>query len=186
MTDLTAELDPPLRIDWLDDDGHPGRVGLTFLPGKRGASTRYPGRIYRRDLDRDLGTLAASGVRHLVLLVEDWELARWGDPEIVERGAAAGIRVDRFPMVDGGTPRDAAEMDEILATIERGRADGSVAIACMGGVGRTGTVGACELVRRGIEPRAAIAAVRSIRHPEAVETSAQEQFVLFYARHLRR
>jgi hypothetical protein len=37
-----------------------------------------------------------------------------------------------------------------------------------------------------MEPHAAIAAVRSIRHPEAVETSAQEEFVLFYARHLRR
>ena len=182
MTDGAASLDPPLRVDWLAGDDRPGRVGLTFLPGKRGVSTRYPGRVYRRELARDVVTLSDLGVRHLVLLVEDWELERWGDPDIVEQGERAGIIVHRFPMVDGGTPRDQEEMDEILATIDRGRADGNVAIACMGGVGRTGTVAACELVRRGLAPEAAIAAVREVRHPEAVETMAQERFVRSFAR----
>ena len=36
-----------------------GRLGMTVLPGKHGASTRYPGRVYRRDLERDLAGLAA-------------------------------------------------------------------------------------------------------------------------------
>lgn len=182
MTDAAhAPLDPPLRVDWLPPDGGTGRVGLTFLPGKRGASTRYPGRVYRREVARDMATLAGLGVRHLVLLVEDHELERWGDPEIGEHGLRAGIAVHRFPMEDGGVPRDIAEMDDILATIARGRGDGDVAIACMGGVGRTGTVAACELIRRGVAPQEAIATVREVRHPEAVETRAQERFVARYA-----
>lgn len=184
--DPHALLDPPLRVDWLTADGAPGRIGLTFLPGKRGPSTRYPGRVYRRELARDLATLAGLGVRHLVLLVEDWELERWGDADIEDHGRRTAIEVHRFPMRDGGVPRDLAEMDDILATTARGRGSGDVAIACMGGVGRTGTVAACELVRRGMAPEAAIAAVREVRHPEAVETQAQEQFVRSYARsHLR-
>jgi hypothetical protein len=65
----------PIRVDWLPDgwagDGRPGRLGLTILPGKQGASTRYPGRVYDRDLDADLATLRELGVRRLVLLVED-------------------------------------------------------------------------------------------------------------------
>ncbi|MEO8510702.1 MAG: protein-tyrosine phosphatase family protein [Chloroflexota bacterium] len=181
MNDASASLDPPLRVDWLGPDGEPERVGLTILPGKHGNSARYPGRVYRRDVERDLATLVELEVRHLILLVEDSELQRWGNLDIVERGSIAGVQIHRFPMVDGGTPRDLGEMQEILDTIRLGRRDGNVAVACMGGVGRTGMVAACHLVERGTAPRDAIATVRAVRHPEAVETHAQEQFVLRYA-----
>ena len=80
----------PLRVDWLEPsffvDGLPGRVGLTFLPGKRGWSTRYADRWYERDLAADLADLETSGVRRLVLLVQDDELEQFGSREIVERG----------------------------------------------------------------------------------------------------
>ena len=179
-------LDPPLRVDWIDDvldDGRPGRLGLTFLPGKHGPSFRYPGRVYRRELDRDIATLVRAGIGYLALLVEDHELERWGDPAIVERAAARGLTVGRWPMPDGSTPRDVAEMDAILAAIVAARERSSVAVACMGGVGRTGTVAACALVAAGRDASAAIAEVRRVRHPTAVETAEQEAFVEAFARH---
>ena len=177
--------DPPLRVDWVDADalrdGRPGRLGLTFLPGKNGASTLYPGRIYRRNLADDLETLKASGVRRLLLLVEDHELARWGDPAIVERAAAAGLTVERRAIPDGHAPATQREMDAMLAWIAEGREAGDVAVACMGGVGRTGTVAACALVAAGWAADAAIGEIRRVRHPAAVETGAQVQFVAEYA-----
>jgi protein-tyrosine phosphatase len=180
--------DPPLRIDWLDvvelEPGLPGRLGLTFLPGKRGASFRYPGRVYRRDLAADLTTLRDSRVRHLFLLVEDEELRRWGDPEIVTRAAELGVLVDRRPLPDGTAPRSMEEMDAILDAVEAARADGDVAVACMGGVGRTGTVAACALVAAGAQAEHAIRRVRAVRHPTAVETAEQEAFVHAYERHI--
>jgi protein-tyrosine phosphatase len=180
-------LDPPLRVDWIDSDhlgdGRTGRLGLTFLPGKHGPSFRYPGRVYRRELDRDIGSLVGAGVGYLALLVEDHELQRWGDPAIVERAAAEGLTVVRWPMPDGSTPGDVAEMDAILAAIAAARERTDVAIACMGGVGRTGTVAACALVAAGWDPAAAIAEVRRVRHPTAVETAEQEAFVDAFARH---
>lgn len=183
-----APLDPPLRVDWIGTDelgdAKPGRLGLTFLPGKHGISTRYPGRVYRRDVDRDLTTLVEKGVRRLLLLIEDWELARWGDARIVERGAALGVAIDRRPLVDGTAPASMAEMDEMLAALHAGRNSGDVAVACMGGVGRTGTVAACALVAAGLSAADAIARVRAVRHPEAVETPAQEAFVGAYERHV--
>lgn len=176
--------DPPPRVDWLagEDlrDGRRGRLGLTVLPGKRGASVRYPGRVYRGDLDRDLAALAGSGVVRLVLLVDDGELARWSDPAIVSRAAAAGLEVERHPMADGAAPRDAAAMDRVLASIHEARSRGDVAVACMGGVGRSGTVAACALVAAGWEADAAIARVRAVRHPTAVETGDQIAFVRTY------
>lgn len=173
--------DPAPRVDWIPardfGDGLPGRVGMTVLPGKHGPSVRYPGRIYRNDLDHDLSSLLAGRIVRLVLLVDDGELQRWGDPHIVERGAAAGLAVDRYPMPDGGTPADINAMQAILASVASARAVGDVAVACMGGVGRSGLVVACALVASGWDPGAAIERVREVRHPTAVETRAQEDFV---------
>lgn len=180
-----AGFDPELRIDWLEPaqlgDALPGRLGLTILPGKRGVSFRYPGRVYRRDLDEDLAMLRAAGVARLVLLVEDAELSRWSEPGIVERAAGAGVIVLRHPMPDGQPPASISEMRRILAEIRDGRREGNVAVACMGGVGRTGTVAACALIEAGRSPGEAIEMVREVRHPAAVETAAQERFVHAFA-----
>ncbi len=176
-----AGFDPVLPIDWLEPaelgDTLPGRLGLTILPGKRGISFRYPGRVYQRDLDHDFAMLRDDGVQRLILLVEDEELRRWSDPAIVERGKGAGVTVLRHPLPDGAAPGSAGEMDVILSEIREGRAAGNVAVACMGGVGRTGTVAACALVSGGMTPEEAIATVREVRHPTAVESSEQERFV---------
>jgi protein-tyrosine phosphatase len=72
-------------------------------------------------------------------------------------------------------------MRALVGDIETAGAEGRVAIACMGGVGRTGTIAACALVAGGMTPGDAIATVRSIRHPTAVETAAQEAFVHAFA-----
>jgi protein-tyrosine phosphatase len=182
MVPPVADTSP--RVDWLPatdlDDGRPGRIGMTVLPGKRGPSVRYPGRVYRGDLDADVASLVHAGVRRLVLLVDDEELARWGDASIVSRAAAAGLEIDRHPVTDGAAPDSAARMDAILASIAGARASGDVAVACMGGVGRTGTVVACALVAAGWTPEAAIARVRQLRHPTAVETPSQQRFVRTY------
>ena len=174
-------VDPPPRIDWIPasdfGDDLPGGIGLTVLPGKHGPSVRYPGRVYRGDLDQDLAALRAVQVVRLVLLVDDRELHRWGDPSLMERAEALGIEVDRHPMPDGSPPTDIPAMEAILASIAGARARGPVAVACMGGVGRTGTVAACALVAAGWDPDAAIGHVRQVRHPTAVETPAQEDFV---------
>lgn len=180
-----AGFEPALPIDWLDPaqlgDNLPGRLGLTVLPGKRGISFRYPGRVYRRNLDEDFALLRASGVERLILLVEDAELRHWSDPEIVERGTASGITVLRHPLPDGHAPASVAEMATILAEIREGRGTGNVGVACMGGVGRSGTVAACALVEGGMTPDEAIATVREVRHPTAVETHEQEAFVRSFA-----
>lgn len=176
-----AGFEQELPIDWIEPgllgDGLPGRLGLTILPGKRGISFRYPGRVYQRDLDRDFALLRADGVRRLILLVEDVELQHWSDPGIVERGRAAGVEVLRHPIRDGRAPGSTAEMKRILQEIREARATADVAVACMGGVGRTGTVAACALVEGGMTADDAVATVRAVRHPTAVETAEQERFV---------
>jgi protein-tyrosine phosphatase len=176
-----AGFDAPMRVDWLSraDLGTelPGRIGLTFLPGKRGRSSRYPGHTYRRDAGRDLEELRAQGVHTLVLLVEDAELERWSNPGIATIAERAGLRMRRFPIPDGGAPT-LDTMAEIQAVLREARGSGDVAVACMGGVGRTGMVAACALVDAGSTAARAIARVREVRHPTAVETEVQERLVV--------
>jgi protein-tyrosine phosphatase len=182
-----AGFDAPMRVDWLDaaelGGTSRGRLGLTFLPGKHGASMRYPGHAYRRSVAEDLASLYRQGVRTLVLLVEDAELQRWGDPAIVALGEQAGIAVRRFPIPDGHTT-SVGTMGRIIRTVDEGRRGGDVAVACLGGVGRTGMVAACALVSAGLSAPDAIARVREVRHPEAVEMREQELLVADWERHL--
>jgi protein-tyrosine phosphatase len=179
----------PYRIDWLEAgalaDGASGRLGLTFLPGKHGVSGRYPGLVYRRVLTDDLAALRRLGVRWLLLLVEDHELRQWGDPSIGAVAEAAGVTVRRHPLPDGAAPASISEMASLLAELRAARREGDVAVACMGGVGRTGTVAACALVEAGMSAEAAIRHVRRVRHPDAVETAGQRAFVRRYARQRR-
>lgn len=174
-----------MRVDWLDaaelPGDLPGRLGLTFLPGKRGRSARYPGHTYRRNAARDLADLREQGIRTLVLLVEEAELVQWSDPALAALGERAGLQVARFPIRDGSAP-SLEVMERIQARIHEGRAEGDVTVACMGGVGRTGMVAACALVEAGLSASAAIARVRAVRHPDAVETQVQERLVATWER----
>jgi protein-tyrosine phosphatase len=180
-------LDPPIHVDWVDagllGDGLRGRLGLTILPGKRGKSVRYPGLVYRRDTRTDLERLHELGVGFLALLVEDHELARWGDPGLVEHATAAGIRVRRLPIPDGKAPPSLTSVDELLAEIAEARVTADAVVACMGGVGRSATIAACALTAAGLSPDRAIAHLREVRHPTAVETPPQAAFVAAYAAH---
>ncbi len=184
-----AGFDEPMRVDWLSGSelrpGVPGRVGLTFLPGKHGRSSRYPGHTYRRDAERDLAELHAQGVRTLVLLVEDAELERWSTPAMANLAERVGLAMHRFPIPDGAAPT-LETMAEIQAALQLARGSGDVAVACMGGVGRTGMVAACALVDAGRSALQAIARVREIRHPTAVETEAQERLVASWELRRRR
>lgn len=56
-----------------------------------------------------------------------------------------------FPIEDFGVP-DVPTMRRILDAIDHHRSDG-VYVHCLGGIGRTGTVAGCWLIRHGLETR---------------------------------
>jgi atypical dual specificity phosphatase len=92
----------------------------------------------------------------------------------------AGIAHLVVPVRDFHAPTQ-AQLDEAVAFVDRAVAGGGAcAVHCRAGLGRTGTVVAAWLVRRGRSAADAIAEVRRIR-PGSVETREQEQAVADYA-----
>lgn len=95
----------PLRIAWLDPPH--GAIGLR--PGEE-VPLATEGFQWSRDLDADLDTVRATGASALVCLLEDHELAPNGLHGLFEAAAARRMEVLRFPVRDGGTPDDVAEL----------------------------------------------------------------------------
>lgn len=172
----------PIRLDTVDLSGVPGLaaatgiLGMTFLPGKRRDGWTGP---WWRDLDEDGDALRSThGVDALLVLVEDHELESCGVPDLTERlRRDHGVLVLRHPVVDMGVPVDPSAYRAVLTDIlTRVNAGQTVAVACRGGLGRTGTAVACLLVMAGLNPDDAIALTRRSRHG-TIECNEQEAFV---------
>jgi protein-tyrosine phosphatase len=156
----------PLRVDRIDlagvDGLANGSLGITFLPGKKREG--YTG-LHWRDLELDAARLRALGVDVLFLLVEDEELAWCRVRELPEVIPAAGIELVRFPIRDPRIPTDdvafRAAVDDLVGRLRSGA---SVAIACRGGIDRSGMAAACVLVSAGFGTADAIARVHAGRH----------------------
>jgi len=160
-------------------------IGLTFAPGKKGPS-QY-GAPWDRDLDADLETLRTRWqVTTLVTLMEDHEFKTVKIPTLLESVKQHGIVSVHFPIPDIGVPRSLDELDSLLKDIESRLAKGErIAIHCLGGIGRTGTIAACLLLRRGLPLKEATRIVQETRCAGFPEGREQGPFVKRYAEHLK-
>jgi hypothetical protein len=102
-----------------------------------------------------------------------------GVPDLPEMARRYGLRWYHLPIVDASIPDGdfeiawqtvGVELREILLE------GGKIVIHCRGGLGRTGMIAARLLVELGMEPEAAIKAVRKVR-PGAIQTISQEEYV---------
>lgn len=167
----------PLRLDTLTLPGTPGRLGLTFLPGKKGDALY--GAAWDRDLAVDVGAIRNWGAAAVVSVLEPHEFELLGVPEFPEVMASQPFQWFPLEIRDSDIPDSRFESAwpnaraELMAIL---RAGGGVVVHCRGGLGRTGLVVARLLVELGLDPEEAISQVRAVR-PGAVETWEQEEYI---------
>ena len=115
-------------------------------------------------LDRDLEALRGRGIGALLTLTETAL-----PPAALERHSLQGLHL---PVDDFHAPTT-PQMLEALAFLDRARSAGTpVAVHCLAGQGRTGTVLAAYLIRGGLSAAEAIAEVRAAC-PGAIESPPQ-------------
>jgi atypical dual specificity phosphatase len=156
---------PPAETDlwWVI----PGSLAGTSVPFVHGDRHETPGAAL--DAFRDeLPSLWREGIRAVVCLLN------MRSAEAAYH--AAGFSYLCIPIVDGQAP-SMEQFQTFMEFTRQQHAQGhGVAVHCVAGIGRTGTMLAGHLITGGMAVDEAIARVRQLR-PGAVETSAQMRFL---------
>jgi atypical dual specificity phosphatase len=161
-----------LKVYWLPEEyTSPGMLSMSMLPGRTDIG---------HSLNNDLKVLAGAGISHIVALIRDEEFSTYGVPNLFMDYEEFGFQVKHMPITDMGTAT-VHEMSDLLIWLSVQLKDSRrVLVHCAGGLGRTGLVVGCYLRTQGLSADSAIAEVRRIRSPLAIETKAQEDFIRHY------
>ncbi|MEO8564223.1 MAG: ADP-ribosylglycohydrolase family protein [bacterium] len=124
----------------------------------------YPGDLEPERAREKIGALLDAGVRVFVDLTTPEDRMAPYDAILAEEALRRGVSATRvsypIPDVDVSHPD---LMNQILDDLEYHASEGCpVYVHCWGGVGRTGLVIGCHLVRRGAEGEAALATVKEL------------------------
>jgi atypical dual specificity phosphatase len=122
-------------------------------------------------MDEDLAWLREQGVGAVLTLTET--------PLPVDLLARNGLASLHIP-VDDMTPPTPEQLDDALAFIHEQSRWHAVAVHCLMGMGRTGTVLAAYLIRHGATPEDAIMRIRELC-PGAICTAEQERALAHFA-----
>lgn len=159
------------------------------VPSSGLVAGQYPGAREVGDAREKLSALLDFGIREFIDLTEEGELGRY-DALLhqLARERQLHVRHRRFPVRDLGVPMEPGSMEAILEAIDEALAARRTPyLHCWGGIGRTGTVVGCHLVRYGHHPEEALGLVRELaqgmprvgpRKRRSPETEEQERYVL--------
>lgn len=165
------------------------------LPDSLVCAGEYPGALNEDSAREKVAVLLGAGVRTFVDLTTAHDRMISYEDILAEEAERLGVSARRvaMPILDMDVA-DAAHMNDILDLIDREVAAGRrIYVHCWGGVGRTGTVVGCHLVRRGMDGPVALTIVRqrfATMSPAKVaqhaglspQTEAQRAMVLQWAR----
>ena len=163
------------------------RSNSRFLLGRfRFVSGReYPSSEIAAECERKLLRFLDASITRYIDLTQPDELHTY-EPQLIKLAETKGIHVEhlRFPIEDLGIPSQTT-MSNILDSIEQGNiAKKKTYVHCYGGIGRTGTVVGCFLVRQGMTVEQALETIANLRSSvsdwwgPSPETSEQRNFIL--------
>ena len=167
-------------------DNGPITRSYWVVPGRLAAGA-YPGTKTNEPIKgqtKPLTALIGEGIDVFINLTQDYLSGTDEHLNRYDQLAGSEVIIERFPIEDLSIPTS-EEMDMILDAIDRYIAeDKNVYVHCWGGIGRTGTVVGCWMIRNGLStPLEAIKTIEELRRQDAArhrispETEQQCDFV---------
>jgi protein-tyrosine phosphatase len=147
--------------------------------GKLAVGPRPRGGDWLRD---DIAKWTRAGVNSVLSLLTPEE-----ESDLDIRGEAGevkshGMDFTSFPIPDRQVPRSEAKLAEVLEGAAHSLSTGkNVLVHCRQGIGRSGLVAACLLVKKGMSPGAAVELVSAARGISVPETAEQRDWIDHYA-----
>eukprot|EP00743_Colponemidia_sp_Colp-15_P005855 GILK01006294.1.p1 GENE.GILK01006294.1~~GILK01006294.1.p1 ORF type:complete len:215 (-),score=29.75 GILK01006294.1:169-762(-) len=164
---------PPLHLSWVPIGGASQRIGLCELPGRKS-------RGVKRDLESDIAELRQCGTTDIFVLNTLAEMKKEKVADVLfEAYKTAGFTIHHFPMDDGTAPTTQQCIDIMKVLLHLSESSSTIVVHCLGGLGRTGTVVSILLrvLDSSLSAEDAIARVRDIRGPSAIQTVKQFNFI---------
>lgn len=157
------------ELYWLDES----------WPGKLAVAPRPRGGDWLKD---DIASWKHANVNAVLSLLTPAE-----EKDLDLQNEAGEVRIQgmdftSFPIPDRQVPRSESKLAEVLEGLTRSLQTGkNVLVHCRQGIGRSGLVAACLLVKRGMSPGAAMASVSATRGVSIPETAEQRDWIDHFA-----
>jgi protein-tyrosine phosphatase len=156
-------------IYWLDGSW-PGK--LAVAPRPRGGDW----------LEDDIANWKRAGITAVLSLLTPEEEKDMDLRDEAVQVRSQGMEFTSFPIPDRQIPKSEAKWADVLERVSLALSSGeNVLVHCRQGIGRSGLVAACLLVRKGMSPGAAIESVAAARGVSVPETPEQRDWIEHYA-----
>ena len=133
-------------------------------------------------LEDDIADWKRAGIQSVLSLLTPEEQLELGLREEGREVQQQGLEFSSFPIPDLQVPRSESKLGEVLDHVAGNLSSGkNVLIHCRQGIGRTGLVAACLLVKSGMSPGAAVEAASAARGMSVPETPEQRDWIERYA-----
>jgi protein-tyrosine phosphatase len=157
------------KLYWLDE----------CWPGKLALAARPRGGDWLQD---EITSWKRAGIHAVVSLLTPDEEKDLNLSDESRESRIQGIEFIPFPIPDRQVPKSEARLatalEKISDTLSAGK---NIVIHCRQGVGRSGLVAACLLVKNGMSPGAAVEKVSAARGLAIPETTEQREWIDHYA-----
>src|SRR5271169_2216997 len=159
----------PSQLHWLAGPW-PGKLALEARP--RGGDW----------LPDEIANWKRAGVHAVLSLLTSEEEHDLDLLEEAKEVNTQGLEFLSLPIPDRQVPRSEAKLGEVLEKVSGALSTGrNVVVHCRQGIGRTGVVAACLLVKNGMSPGAAVEAASAARGVAVPETAEQRDWIDRYA-----
>lgn len=148
-------------------------------PGRLALSARPRGGDWLQD---EISGWKRSGVDAILSLLtgdEEQDLDLVGEATMAKK---QGLDFTAFPIPDRQVPKSEAQLRQTLEKINAALLSGrNVVVHCRQGIGRTGLVAACLLIKNGMSPGAAVETITASRGVTVPETAEQREWIERFA-----